>query len=146
MGFPPGKAPVYSRARQPATARTQVTTPTDSTTHPAAPALSAAERRGLRQLAHQLKPVVRLGTAGLSEGVLAEIDRALTDHELIKLRLSGDRDERSRQRDRIRDELGAAVIQQIGATLTVLRSNPDTKPHLSTLKRLGHGSYLRSIR
>lgn len=59
-----------------------------------APDLSGAQRRTLRRLAHPLRPVVQLGVGGLSEAVVDAIDRALEDHELIKLKLAGERDGR----------------------------------------------------
>jgi RNA-binding protein len=51
--------------------------------------LSEKQRRYLRGLAHPLKPVILIGNAGVSEGVVAETRRALADHELIKVRMTG---------------------------------------------------------
>ncbi|HXC58639.1 MAG TPA: YhbY family RNA-binding protein, partial [Steroidobacteraceae bacterium] len=51
--------------------------------------LSEKQRRHLKGLAHPLKPVILMGNAGLTEGVVAETQRALADHELIKVRLPG---------------------------------------------------------
>jgi RNA-binding protein len=48
-------------------------------------ALSEKQKKHLRRLAHPLNPVVMLGNAGLTEGVVNELDRALTDHELVKV-------------------------------------------------------------
>ncbi len=52
--------------------------------------LTPKERQALKARAHGLKPVVLLGNAGLSPPVLKEIDRALTAHELIKVKVPGD--------------------------------------------------------
>ena len=52
--------------------------------------LSITEKKRFRQIGHQLNPVVMLGGQGLTEGVMAEIDRALEDHELIKVRIGGE--------------------------------------------------------
>ena len=49
--------------------------------------LDAAARKQLRSLAHNLEPVVRVGHAGVSDGVVAAVAQALLDHELIKVRL-----------------------------------------------------------
>ena len=49
-------------------------------------ALSERQRRYLRGLAHALKPIIRIGNAGLTDGVALETERALHDHELIKVR------------------------------------------------------------
>jgi RNA-binding protein len=55
--------------------------------------------RQLRAIAHKLKPVVTIAGNGLSEGVLAELERALNDHELIKIKLAvGSREARSQVR------------------------------------------------
>jgi len=51
--------------------------------------LNPAERKALRARAHQLEPVVMIGGKGLTDEVIAEIDRALTAHELIKVRAAG---------------------------------------------------------
>ena len=48
--------------------------------------LTAAERKALKAKAHKLDPVVQIGTKGLTDEVIAEIDRALCAHELIKVR------------------------------------------------------------
>jgi len=48
-------------------------------------ALSEKQKKHLRRLAHPLNPVVMLGNAGLTDGVVSELDRALTDHELVKV-------------------------------------------------------------
>ena len=77
------------------------------------PPLTGALRRNLRRLAHPLRPVVQLGDAGLSDGVVDAVDRALEDHELIKVKLSGERDERKQTAadlaERTRSELAGLV-------------------------------------
>ena len=55
--------------------------------------LSDAQRKYLRRLGHDRNPVVLIGNPGLSPNLIAEMDRALTDHELVKVRARvGDRD------------------------------------------------------
>ena len=57
--------------------------------------LSAAQRKSLKARAHQLEPVVLIGSKGVSDEVVAEVDRALRAHELIKVRAAGlEREER----------------------------------------------------
>ncbi|MFB0996687.1 MAG: YhbY family RNA-binding protein, partial [Porticoccaceae bacterium] len=54
---------------------------------------SAADKKHLRRLGHNLKPIVTIANKGLTDSVNSEIDRALNDHELIKIKVSvGDRD------------------------------------------------------
>ena len=58
--------------------------------------LNKSQRQHLRSLAHHLNPVVIIGGAGLTDNVMAEIDNALSHHELIKVRVNaGDRIERT---------------------------------------------------
>ena len=88
--------------------------------------LDAAARRALKKQAHHLKPIVQTGAAGLSEPVLAEMDRALLDHELVKIKLaSEDKSERRAEVDTVCERLEAACVQQIGRTATIYRPNPE---------------------
>ncbi len=85
--------------------------------------LTPADRKALKARAHALDPVVIIGDAGLTPGVLAEIDRSLTAHELIKVRVAGDdREERLAMRDRIVADLGAEPVQVIGKLLVLHRA------------------------
>lgn len=88
--------------------------------------LSASRRRELKKQAHHLKVVVATGAAGLTEAVLAEMDRALADHELVKVKLAaGERDERRAMVNTACERLEAACVQTIGHTATLYRPNPD---------------------
>lgn len=91
--------------------------------------LSRDERLALRARAHHLNPMVLLGAAGLTEAVVKETDRALTAHELIKVRIPGDdRDERDAIGLQLADRLGAARVQSIGKLLVLYRPRPDDPP------------------
>jgi RNA-binding protein len=69
----------------------------------------------LKARAHPLKPIVIIGNQGLSETVNQEIDRALTDHELIKLRANTeDRDQRKAYYAEIVATHHADLVQQVG--------------------------------
>lgn len=88
--------------------------------------LSPRERQALKAQAHALKPVVLLGAGGLSTAVLKEIDRALTAHELIKVRVPvDDRDEREAMFAEVAESLSAARVQAIGKLLLFYRPVPD---------------------
>jgi RNA-binding protein len=88
--------------------------------------LSTSEKRQLRQRAHALKPVVMVGQHGLSATVMIEIERALFDHELIKIRLRGiSRDERKEEMSRICADLSAELVMNIGAVAVLYRANPE---------------------
>ena len=87
--------------------------------------LTAATKRKLRQSAHRIKPVVLIGQHGVTGAVIAEIERALTDHELIKVRFRGsDRAQRDEDIARVAAELSADVVNTIGGTAVLYRINP----------------------
>jgi len=88
--------------------------------------LSPAERQKLKGLAHKLEPVVIVGGDGLSAAVLAEIDRSLKSHELIKVRVNADRLGRDAVFKEICAKTGAQPVQHIGKVLVVFRENPET--------------------
>lgn len=93
------------------------------------PTLTRDERLALRARAHHLNPVVLLGSAGLTEAVLKETDRALIAHELIKVRVPGaDRDERESIAVQMAEQLGAARVQTIGKLLVLYRPRPPEEP------------------
>ena len=91
-----------------------------------APELSERRRRHLRGLAHALKPVIRLGNAGLTEAVAAETARALTDHELIKVKApGGDREARDAVFVALAAATGSALVHRIGNVAVLYRPNPE---------------------
>lgn len=91
--------------------------------------LSPAERQALRGRAHRLDPVVLVGAEGLGAAVLAEIERALAAHELIKIRVMGrDRAERAQLLAQVCEATGAAPVQHIGKVLVVFREAPQPPP------------------
>lgn len=89
------------------------------------PTLTARERSFLKARAHPLEPVVYVGHDGLTDAVLHEIERALTAHELIKVRVNdGDRASRRALLDEICTRTDAAPVQQVGKVLVLWRPNP----------------------
>ncbi len=80
--------------------------------------------------------MVTVAGKGLSEAVLAEMERALTDHELIKVKLAiTDRDSRKEAIALISDQTGATVVQEIGKVVLLLRPAKKPNPKLSNLLR-----------
>ena len=92
--------------------------------------LSRSQTRFLRGLAHNLKPVVTVGNNGLTDNVLAEVELALDTHELVKLKLRGDREQRSGWIDSVCGSTGAALVQRIGQVCCLYRPHPK-KPQLT---------------
>lgn len=88
--------------------------------------LTPRQRQALKARAHALEPVVTIGHARLTEGVLREIDRALTAHELIKIRVGGDdREARAGLLDEICAQTGASAVGKVGKILILWRERPE---------------------
>jgi len=92
----------------------------------AAPELTERQRRHLRGLAHALKPVVRLGSAGLTEAVASETARALGDHELIKVKApGGDRAARDELFAELARRTASALVHRIGNVAVLYRARAE---------------------
>ena len=89
--------------------------------------LNAAQKKNLRGRAHHLKPFVTVADKGLSASVVAEIERALNDHELIKVKLAAEKAERSAMIETITAASGALLVQHIGQIAVLFRRN-EKKP------------------
>ncbi|MFM2110670.1 MAG: ribosome assembly RNA-binding protein YhbY [Gammaproteobacteria bacterium] len=88
--------------------------------------ITEKQRRYLRGLAHPLKPVILVGNGGVSEGVIAETQRALHDHELIKVRMTGaEREARDAALENLAKVTQSALVGRIGHVATLYRRRPD---------------------
>lgn len=84
--------------------------------------LTERQRKYLRRLAHDVKPVVQVGNSGLTDGLLAELNDCLTRHELIKVKVRvGNRDLRDETIDALSRITGAEIIQRVGNTASLYR-------------------------
>ena len=90
--------------------------------------LTARERSHLKARAHSLEPSVLVGQGRLTDGVAAEIDRALKARELIKVKILADRDERDEIAEVISTRTDAAIVQQVGKVIVLWRPKPDALP------------------
>ena len=91
--------------------------------------LTSRERTQLKARAHALAPVVQVGHAGLTDKVVAEIDRALIAHELIKVRVDApDRFARAKVCEAICARTAAAEVLRVGKVLGLWRPRPDDAP------------------
>lgn len=98
--------------------------------------LSPEQRREYRGIAHNLKPVIIVGDKGLTEGLQEELERALNDHELIKVKVaSQDREARQEAISALCEAAGAELIQVIGKIAVVMRRAKQPNPKLSNLLR-----------
>jgi len=87
--------------------------------------LTSRQVRYLRGLTHQLQPVVMVGDKGLTVNVMAEIDAALTHHELVKIKLRSDRESRAAWAAEIAEKCGADAVHSIGQVACFFRRNPE---------------------
>ena len=87
--------------------------------------MNSADKKKLRAEAHTLNPVVMIGQSGLTAAVLAEIEQTLGNHELIKVKIRAERDERKLISEKICTDTGAELIQAIGQIAVIYRLNPD---------------------
>ena len=95
---------------------------------------SDIDRKRFRAIGHSLKPVIIISHKGLSANIRNEIDRALSDHELIKIKIltvkRADRDDISKE---ICRHHNAEYIQGIGHVILIYRPSKNTSPRLSNL-------------
>lgn len=98
--------------------------------------LAQDQKKRFRQIGHHLKPVVMIADKGLTENVLAELERALEDHELIKVKLAVlDREDKHTLIAAICEESGAEVVQSIGKIALIYRAAKKPNPRLSNVLR-----------
>jgi len=98
--------------------------------------LTNDQKKRLRNVAHKLNPIVTVGGNGLSENVQLEVDRALEDHELIKVKFAvGDRDLKRQLIKELVAIVEAQLIQEIGNIAVLFRPSDEPNPKLSNLMR-----------
>lgn len=89
------------------------------------PELSGRQRSHLKGLAHDLQPSVLVGQQGVTEAVVEQVEMALAAHELVKVRLAGDRDERQETAGELARRLGARLVDTIGRMAILYRAASD---------------------
>ena len=88
--------------------------------------LSSRDRARLKARAHALEPLVRIGQAGVTPQVIAEVDRALTAHELIKVSIAiDDREERAALGNALAERVDAAPVHRVGKVVILWRPKPE---------------------
>lgn len=97
--------------------------------------LSADRKKHFRSLGHTLKPVVTIAGKGVTEGVIAETNRALEDHELIKIKIAiTDRDSRKQVINSLCESCKAELIQEIGKVALLFREAREPKIGTSNIR------------
>ena len=86
--------------------------------------MNPIQKKKLKAQAHSLNPVVMIGQAGLTEAVIKEINLALDTHELIKVKIRAERDDRKIVSEQICSQTLSEQIQSIGQIAVLYRKNP----------------------
>ena len=87
--------------------------------------ITERQRKMLRGLGHNLKPVIFVGQAGASDAVLKELEQSLAHHELLKVNIRGaDRADRDNTISALVTNTGAQLIQRIGNMALLYRRHP----------------------
>jgi RNA-binding protein len=99
-------------------------------------ALTPEQKKQYRTIGHSLNPLVTVAGKGLTENVQLEVDRALEDHELIKVKFAvGDRDVKRQLILELCEIVEATLVQEIGNIALIYRPAVDPNPKLSNLLR-----------
>ena len=98
--------------------------------------LTNEQKKQYKSIGHHLKPVLIVSENGLTEGVQAELDRALSDHELIKVQLRiTERDDRRAVTEELCKIGNCELVQSIGKMALIYRKNPNVNKQLSNVHR-----------
>ncbi len=90
--------------------------------------LSNNQKKYLRGIAHGLNPMIIIGTNGVTESLMEELESTLTHHEILKIKISlGDRNERQEITQHILEQTGALLVQSVGKTCIIYRQNKETE-------------------
>lgn len=88
--------------------------------------LTGKQRRHLRALGHKLTVVVQVGKGGLDEGLIAAVNQALADHELVKIKVGENAElDRHQAAESIATQTKSQVAQVLGSTVLLYRPDPD---------------------
>ena len=89
------------------------------------PELTGKQRKYLRGRAHALGAVVRVGRNGLTDAVCAQTSDALATHELIKVKIEAEREERPAIAEALASACGAAIAGMIGRVAVLYRPHEE---------------------
>lgn len=89
------------------------------------PELTGAERKKLKGRAQRLKPLVKLGKAGMTDAFLKSVDSALTDHELVKGKFDEFKTQKKELAPQIAEKVDAALVGMVGNVFVLWRPKPE---------------------
>jgi RNA-binding protein len=88
--------------------------------------LNGKQRHHLRGLGHELKAIVQIGKGGIDDGLIAAVNQALSDHELVKIRVGETAElDRNDAAEEIAKRTNSEVAQVLGNTMLLYRADPD---------------------
>ena len=88
--------------------------------------LTGKQRRHLRALGHRLEVIVQVGKGGIDDGLVAAVDQALADHELVKIKVGESAGmDRHAAADALADRTRSQVAQVLGNTVLLYRPRSD---------------------
>ncbi|HUS32812.1 MAG TPA: ribosome assembly RNA-binding protein YhbY [Kofleriaceae bacterium] len=88
--------------------------------------LTGKQRRHLRALAHDMKPIVQIGKGGIDGGLISALDQALSDHELVKVKVGENAGvDRHEAAENLATATKSQVAQVLGNMLLLYRPDPD---------------------
>lgn len=91
--------------------------------------LTANQKKFLRGIAHGLNPVIIIGSQGVTDNLMAELDKSLTHHELLKVKMAaGEREDRKAIIDYVISHTKAKLVQSVGKMFVIYRArakNPE---------------------
>lgn len=88
--------------------------------------LTTRQRQFLKALAHPLSPLVQIGKEGMSQSIINTINSELLNHELIKVKIGSNSGlEKHSTSEEIAEQTQSILVQLIGKTFVLYRSNPD---------------------
>jgi RNA-binding protein len=98
--------------------------------------LTPEQKKQFRTLGHNLNPIVTVAGNGLTENIQLEVDRALEDHELIKVKFAvGDRTVKKTLIRELCAIVECQLVQEIGNIALIYRPAREPNPKLSNLLR-----------
>ena len=87
--------------------------------------LNGKQRRALRALGHHLEPVVLVGQHGVTDAVVAAVDQALHDHELIKVKIHEGPEDRKEAAQRLAEATGSELAQLLGRVALLFKKRDE---------------------
>jgi RNA-binding protein len=79
--------------------------------------------KGMGQL---IEPIIRIGHAGLSDALIASLNQALNDHELVKVKFSDFKDQKKILSPQLAERTNSYLVMRVGNVVVLYREQADT--------------------